>query len=249
MPLDADAAPTLQPRVYKLEPSRFAEFRRGFFVRLGILVLLVTAGLFYLMWRFDRDQGAFRFVFIPVIAAWVVYRQYKDQRRNWQTLVFEFHDGKFIRRMDKYPTVELVPTEITAILESPQGIIVETNERLKKLFLSNKLLDYEALRSQLLSWAPTVRITSWRRSYWDYIRNFSEVLACLSVFGGPLYLLYTPYRAVILPLGLILSLAMLGMLLYGRNSPAIPTRTKKFVWILLLLPVLTTVFRLFLTKS
>jgi hypothetical protein len=122
---------------------------------------------------------------------------------------------------------------------------VETNERLKKLFLSNKLSDYEGLRSRLLSWAPTVKVTSWRRSYWDYTRDFSEVLACLCVFGGPLYLMYTPNRAVILPLGLILSLATLGMILYVRNSPAIPTRTKKGLWILLLSPILVMLFRLF----
>jgi len=244
MSLDADVAPTLQPRVYKLEPSRFAGYRREMFIRLGIVIPLVTAGLLYLMWRFDRERDAFLFVFIPVLVAWLVYRHFKDQRRNWQTLVFEFRDDKFIRRLDRYPTVELVPSEVKAILESPKGITVETNQRLKKLFLSNKLSDYEELRSRLLSWAPTVKVTRWRSSYWGYIRDFSEVLACLCVYGGPLYLVYTPYRAVILPLGIILLLAMLGMILYVRNSPAIPTRTKKFLWILLLLPILA-MLRLF----
>jgi hypothetical protein len=233
------------PIVYKLEPSRFAGYRRELFIRLGIVVPLVTAGLFYLMWRFDIERDVFRLTFIPVLMAWLVYRQVKDKRRNWQTLVFEFQDGKLIRRLDKYPTVELMPSEVTAILESPRGIIVETNERLKKLFLSNKFSDYEGLRSRLFSWAPTVKVTSWRRSYWDYIRDFSEVLACLCVFGGPLYLMYTPNRAVILPLGLILSLATLGMILYVRNSTAIPTRTKKGLWILLLSPILVMLFRLF----
>src|SRR5271156_838041 len=185
MSLDADTAPTLQPTVYKLEPTGFAGYRRELFVRLGIVIPLVSAGWFYLMWHFDNDRGAF--IFIPVLTAWLVYRQFKDQRRNWQRLVFEFQDGKFIRRLDKYPTVELVPSEVTAILESPRGIIVETNERLRKLFLSNKLSDYEGLRSRLLSWAPTVEVTSWRRSYWDYIREVGEFLACLCVFGGPLY--------------------------------------------------------------
>jgi cytochrome bd-type quinol oxidase subunit 1 len=245
MSLDADTAPALQPTAYKLEPSRFAEYRRGMFIRLGIVIPVVTAGLLYLMWRFDKERDAFRLIFIPALVAWIVYRQFKDQRRNWQTLVFEFRDGKFIRRLDKYPTVELVPGEVTAILESPRGITIETNERVKRLFLSNKLSDYEGLRSRLLSWAPTVKVTSWRRSYWDYVRDFSEVLACLCVFGGPLYLMFTSFRAVILPLGLILSLAMLGMILHVRNSPDIPTRTKKLLWILLLLPILPMLLRLF----
>jgi hypothetical protein len=243
MSLDADTAPTLQPTVYKLEPSGFAVYRRELFIRLGIVILLVSAGWFYLMWHFDKERGAF--VFLPLLTAWVVYRQFKDQRRNWQRLVIEFQDGKLIRRLDKYPTVELVPSEVTAIVESPRGIMVETNERLKRIFLSNRLSDYEGLRGRLLSWAPTAAVTSWRRSYWDSVRAFSEFLAGFFVFGGPLYLMYTSDRAVILPLGLILSLAMLGMILYVRNSPAIPTRTKKCLWILLLLPIVPMLFRLF----
>ena len=138
-----------------------------------------------------------------------------------------------------------MPTEVTAILESPRGIIVETNERYKQLFLSNQLSGYEGLRSRLLLWAPNVKVSSWRRSYRGYVRNFGEVLACLCVFGGPLYLIYTPHRALILPFGVILTLAMLGMIVYVRNSPAIPTHTKKGLWILLLLPILGMLSRLY----
>jgi hypothetical protein len=245
MPLDADTAPAFQPTVYKLDTSHYAEYRRKLFIRMGIVIPLLCAGFFYLMWYFDRERSAFRFVFIPVLMAWLVYRQIKQQQNNWQNLVFEFQGGKLIRRLDTYPTVELVPSEVTGIIESPRGITVETNERNKRLFLSNRLSDYEALRSRLLSWAPNVNVTNWRRSYWGSIRNLTEVLACLCVFGGPLYLIYTPYRAVILPLGLFLALATLGMILYVRNSPAIPTRSKNGLWILLLLPILVTLFRLF----
>jgi hypothetical protein len=245
MSIDADTAPPLQPTAYKLDPTRFAGYRRELFIRMGVVIPLVSAGLLYVTWHFDRERTAFNFIFIPVLMVWLVYRQFRDQRRNWQNLVFEFHDGKLIRRLEEYPTVELVPSEVTAIFESPRGIIIETNKRLKKLFISSNLSDYEGLRSRLLSWAPTVRVTSSRGSYWGNIRNFSEVLACLCVFGGPLYLMYTSRRAVILPLGVLLSLAMLGMILYVRNSPAIPTRTKRGLWILLLLPILGALLRLF----
>jgi hypothetical protein len=107
---------------------------------MGVAIPLMGAGLFYLTWHFDRERGAFNFIFIPVLMVWLVYRQFRDQLRNWQ----------------KYPTVELAPNEVTAILESPRGIIVETNERLKKLFISRNVSDYEGLRSRLLSWAPTL---------------------------------------------------------------------------------------------
>jgi hypothetical protein len=56
--------------------------------------------------------------------------------------------------IDKYPTVELVPSEVTAILESPRGIKVETNERLKKLFLPNKLSDCEGFAADCFCGVP-----------------------------------------------------------------------------------------------
>jgi hypothetical protein len=245
MSVNADAAPILEPRAYKLDPSRWAEYRQGLLIRLGVVIPIVSAGSFYLMRYFEGKRDAFQFFFIlGVVMAWFVYRQVNRQRRNWRSLAFEFHDGKLIRRLDEYPTVELVPSDVSAILESPRGIIVETNDRLKKVFLSNKLTDYDGLRSRLLSWAPTVKIIGWRRSSWGSIRDFSEVLASLFVFLGPLYLMHTSHRSVILPLGLILSFAALGMILYVRNSPAIPTRSKKSLWLLLLLPILPMLSRL-----
>ncbi len=242
---DSNTDSVLQPVVFKLEPSRFPEYRRELFIRLGIAMPLVAAGLLYLAWHFDRERDIFVLILIPVLTGHIVYQQFKNERDKWRSLVFEFRDGKLIRRLDKYPTVELAPSDVTAILESPRGITVKTNERFKGLFLSNKLVDYETLRGRLLSWAPTVRVTSWRRSYWDYTRSLIEVLVCLCVFGGPLYLMYTPQHAIIRPLGAILSLAMLGMILYVRNSPQIPTTTKKSLWILLLLPIVVMLIRLY----
>ncbi len=159
---DADTVPTLQPTIYKLEPSRFAGRRRELLIRLGIVIPLVGGGIFYLMWRFDRDGSTFSFVLILVLMISFVYGQFRDQRSNWQNLAFESRDGKFIRRLDRYPTVELVPSEVTAIIESPRGTVVHTNDRFKKLFLSNSLSDYEGLRGRLLSWAPSAKVSNWR---------------------------------------------------------------------------------------
>lgn len=240
MSRDADAAPTT---LYKLEPSRFAEYRRELAIWLGIAVPLVTAALVYLAWHFDRERDVVGLVLIPVLTSHLFYRQFKNERDKWRSLVFEFRDGKLIRRLDKYPTVELAPSEVTAILESPRGITVRTNDRLKGLFLSNRLMDYETLRGRLLSWAG-VGVTSSQRSYGGYARGLVAMLVCLFVFGGPLYLMYAPRHAVILPLGVILSLAMLGMILYFRNSPQIPTSRRKSLWLLLLLPILVLLVRL-----
>jgi hypothetical protein len=240
----AETAAGFLPTSYKLEPGRYAEFRRELVIRLSVVVPFLLAGFLYLAWHFDKDKSIFRLVSIPILIGWIVYRQFKDERNKWESLAFEFRDGKLIRKMDKYPLQELVPNEVTAILESPRGITIKTNNRLKSLFLSTRLSNYGAFRNQLISWAPGIEVTVWHHSPWNYVRNFLEILACAWTFGGPLYLMYTSRHAAILPLGIALSLSMLALILYVRKSPQIPIRAQKSLWILLLLPILTTLSRL-----
>jgi len=193
------------PTLYRLDPSRFAEHRRKLVIRPSIAVAPMLAGLLYLAWHFDREKSYFQLVFIPALICWFLYRQFKDERSKWESLVFEFRDGKLIRRLDKYPVLELVPNEVTAILESPRGIVIETNNHIKRLFLSNRLSDYGTFRSQLISWVPAAKVAVWHPSPWKYVRNVTEVLAGAWTFGGPLYLMYTSRHSVILPLGFALS--------------------------------------------
>ncbi|HZV87702.1 MAG TPA: hypothetical protein VFF95_09155 [Candidatus Binatus sp.] len=242
----AETASDFSLASYKLAPDSYAEFRRELVIRLSVVVPLLLAGFLYLAWHFDKDRSIFRLVFIPILIGSIVYRQFKDERNKWESLAFEFRDGKLIRKMDRYPLQELVPNEVTAILESPRGITIKTNNRLKSLFLSTRLSDYDAFRNQLISWAPGIEVTVWHPSSWSYVRNFLEILACAWTFGGPLYLMYTSRYAAILPLGIVLSLSMLALILYVRKSPQIPIRAQKTVWILLLLPILTTLSRLLL---
>lgn len=70
------------------------------------------------------------------------------------------------------------------------------------------------------------------------------VLACAWVFGGPLYLMYTQQRALVLPLGIALTLSMLAMILYIRKSPHMPIRAQRWMWLLMLLPILVIMSRL-----
>ena len=240
----AETATGFPPTFYKLDPGRFAEYRRELVIRLSVVGTVILLGPLYLAWHFGRERSPFSLVFIPVLIAWLFYRQFKDERNKWQSLVLEFRDGKLLQRLDNYPVVELVPNEVKKILESPRGIIIVTNNRLKRLILSNRLSNYDAFRTQLISWAPAVKAAVWHRFSWDYILNFCGVLASLCVFGGPLYLMYTSRHAVILPLGIALSLSMLAMILYVRNSPSIPTRERKRLWFLVLLPIFAMLVRL-----
>jgi len=242
----SDNTATSPPTTYKLAFESYAEFRRALVIRLGIVIPLLLAGFVYLDWHFvgREESPLFRLVFIVVLLGWLSYRQFRQQRNNWRSLEFDFRDGKLVRRLDKYPPFEFLPGEVSAIIESPKGITIKTNNRLRTLFISNRLSNYESFRIQLASWAPEAPVTKWTLSFWNYVRNICELLACAWVFGGPLYLMYTQRRAAILPLGIVLTFSMLAMLLYVRNSPHMPIRAQKGMWFLLLLPILAMVSRL-----
>lgn len=238
-------ATALVPNVYKLDPAAYPAFRRRLVVRLSILIPLVLVGLAYLTRQFDIERDYLvLLVVLPVVGCSTAYHQVKEQRRNWESLEFEFRDGKLIRSLDKYPPLEFAPNEVTAILESSKGITIKTKDRLRTLSISNRLSNFSSFRSQLSFWAPAVPVTKWDPSALNYARFICELLACAWVFGGPLYLMYTQHLSVILPLGIILAVSMLAMLLYVRKSPHMPTRARKAMWVLLLLPILATVCRL-----
>jgi hypothetical protein len=235
---------TSLPRGYKLDPTGYPAFRKSLIIRLSIFLPLLLIGFGGLLWYLDNPRSIFRLVFIPVLICWIVYLQFKEQQRNWDSLEFDFRDGKLFRSLDKYPALELMPNEVTAIVEYPKGIAIKTKDRRRTVFVSNGLSNFDSFRRQLETWAPAAPVTQWAPSRGNYFRTASELLACAWVFGGPLYLMFTQQRALILPLGIALTLSMLGVILYFRNSPHIPVRTQKRMWFLVLLPILAMVFRL-----
>jgi hypothetical protein len=222
------------PSAYQLDPAGYPAFRKS----LSILIPLLLIGFTCLLWFFDTPRSMVRLVFIPVLICWIAYRQAKEEQRNWESLEFDFRDGKLVRSLDKYPPLEFMPSEVTAIVEYPKGIAVKTNDRRRTVFVSNRLSNFDPFRRQLESWAPAAPVTKWAPSPRYYAGAVCELLACAWVFGGPLYRMYTERRALILPLGIALALSMLGIIPHVRNSPHMPVRAQRGTWMLKLLPIL-----------
>jgi hypothetical protein len=244
MSAGGDGAASL-PSAYKLDPAGYSAFRKSLVIRLSILIPLLLIGFTCLLWYFDTPRFIFRLVFIPILICWIVYRQFKQQQRSWESMEFDFRDGKLMRSLDKYPPLEFMPNEITAIVEYSKGIAVKTNDRRRTVFVSRRLSDIDLYRLQLESWAPAAPATKWAPSAGHYVRAVCELVACAWAFGGPLYLMYTQQRALILPMGIALTLSMLGIILYIRNSPHMPVRAQIGMWLLMFLPILVVVSRLF----
>lgn len=237
MPATVDSTTVRQ---YRMDPACFAKMRRTMIIRGALLVPLLLAVSWYFDARLDRSRDFFDFVGLPAILVWIVYKGVQRERDKWNSLVLEFRGDSLIRTLPGYPLLEIAPGEVTAMAESYGVFIVRTNSKRKTLIVSSDLLAYDDFRNRLLAWAPTVKVV--RRS--PSITGILSMLWCVLIFGGPLYLMYTPHHALILPLGIGLFIGMAGMVWYYQGSPMMPTSFRKTSWILLLLPLFATISRL-----
>ena len=229
---------------YRLNPARFARVRRRVIAGLAVFTPLFLAVVWYVDARLDR-RHLFDLLFLPAIIGWTIYRQLQQERKKWESLVLELHSDRLIRKLPDYPAFEVGPGDVTTMIESPAGIRILTNSQRKTMLVSTDLIEYGDLRRRLAEWAPITRPSrSIRTSIRRVVMGIASMLLCLVLFGGPIYLMYTPHHELILPLGVALFIGMAAMIWYYRGSPMVPTSFRKTSWILLLLPLLATISRL-----
>ncbi|MGE5322686.1 MAG: hypothetical protein ACM3SW_07485 [Actinomycetota bacterium] len=234
-------------RSYRLDPQGFDEVRRRILIVLGPLAPLLVACVWYFDGRVQPDRSLFDFVLLPLILVWTSYRSVRRARRGWESLRLELRTDKLIRKRQGYPDLELAPDDVTRIVESPTGIVLETGSRFKRLFISKRLLDYEDFRANLIAWAPAGKMAPAERSILKWILSAVSVLGLMCLFAlGPLYLTGTSHRELVVPLGIALCLANLAVILVLMlRSPEMPTSFRYTAWILPALPLLAMFSRLF----
>ncbi len=223
-----------------MDPAGFARMRRRMITRLAVVAPFLLIAVWYLSGRLGRGRDVLDFIVLPATLVWETYRAVQRERDKWNSLVLEFRGDSLFRTLHRYPLLEIAPSEVTAIEEFSAGIIVRTDSRGETLIVSGDLLGYDDFRNRLAAWAPMVNVVG--RS--SPIRGVFSMLWCALIFGGPLYLMYTPHRELILPLGIGLFIGMAAMVWYYQRSPMMPTSFRKTSWILLLLPLLVTISRL-----
>jgi len=247
MPETTDHSGAAGARSYRLDPSGFDEERRRILVVLGPLAPLLIALVWYFDGRLHPDRGFFDFIVLPIILVWTSFRSVRRARRGWESLRLELRTDKLIRKRSGYPDLELAPGDVTRIAESRRSMVIETASHFKRLVINRHLLDYEDFRANLRAWAPEVEIVPAVRSLRTWILSVASVLGCICLFGfGPLYLMDTPHREWVVPLGIALCLANLALILvFIFRSPEMPSRFRYLAWILPALPLLAMFSRLY----
>lgn len=232
------------PRTYSLNPEQFAQVRRKLIIRAA----LVTPPLIAVFWYLQRAQPRDRFdlLFFPVLFVWIVYSSIRREQEKWNSLTLEIRDDTLVRTLPNYPVLEIVPSEVTRIIESRHGLMIKTNSRLRFLFVHHALLGYDDFRCRVATWAQalTIETVQENRSILAIARSWLGVAACICLFGGPLYMMYTPYQWLIRPLGVCLVIAFAAMIFYYWRSPIMPKSFRYTAWILVALPLTAMIIRL-----
>ncbi|HEU5414158.1 MAG TPA: hypothetical protein VFW31_10390 [Candidatus Angelobacter sp.] len=213
---------------------------------LGPLAPLVIAFVWYFDGRIQPNRSFFDFVGLPIIVVWSTYSSVRRARKEWETLEVEFRMGKLIRKRPGYPDLEFAPGDITRIVESHKGMVIETGSHFRRLFISKHLVDYGDFRADLRAWAPSVSIVPAERSIRAWVLSVASVLGGMCLFGlGPIYLMGTSHRELVVPLGIALCLANFAFILvFMLRSPEMPSRFRYTGWILPALPLLAMFIRL-----
>lgn len=233
---------------YRLAPARFARVRRRMITALAVFAPFFLALVWYLDARLDSRRNFFDFVGLPAVLGYLGYSALRRERRKWDSFVLELRRDRLIRTLRDFPELEIAPGEVTTIAEYRRGVHIRTNSRRKALAVSTDLLDFDDFRNRLAAWAPMAKVVQPTSTSRTSIVGIASLLWCLLIFGGPLYLMYTPHHELILPLGFGLFIGMAVTIWYFHCSPDMPASTQKTAWVLLLLPLLATIVRLTETR-
>jgi hypothetical protein len=247
MPKIIDHGESAGARSYRLDSRGFDEVRRRILIVLGPLAPLLIAFVWYFDGRLHPDRGFFDFILLPILLVYTSFKSVRRERRGWESFRLELRGDRLIRKRKGYPDLEVAPGDVTRIVEARRGMVIETASHLKRLVISKHLLDYEDFRANLRAWSPAVEIVPAKKSLRTWILSAASVLVCMCLFGfGPLYLMGTPHREWVVPLGIGLCLGNLALILvFMFRSPDVPSHFRYLAWILPALPLLAMFSRLY----
>jgi len=225
-------------RSYRLDPEGFAGLRKRVIIAIGVMLPFLFAGVWYF---FGYDK--FDLVLIPVILTWAAYKTIRKQQRHWESVRFELGAGKLVVRRQGYVDREIAQRDVSQIIESRKGLVIQTNSRLKKVFVSRHLLDFEEFRTELSIWAPFVPAAGSLRAW---IGVAAALLGFFVLFLiGPFYLMSTSHKELVLPLGIALVLANAAMFMLLVRYEDVPKSFRYTGWALPGFSLVATIFRLF----
>ncbi|HEY0469653.1 MAG TPA: hypothetical protein VGC79_35930 [Polyangiaceae bacterium] len=151
-------------RTYRLDPGVFESLtKRRFFKRVPWIVLAVAAGLtlqFGLMAR-ATEEGSMDMlpIILPVVAAIVGFSLFRSVRAQlargrpaWESYRLTISENVLRRVIVDQPAVEVLRSEVTAIVSAPDGLRVTTQDRHRFIFVPAQLIGFSELCQRLSGW-------------------------------------------------------------------------------------------------
>lgn len=147
-------------RTYRLPPSGFPAFRRTL-IRSGLIVsgLAVSVALWAVWHQTGGDNLTVVLLSVPLLAVAMgigIRKAIHQQKEIWSSVEIRMDDGAIGRSQLRIPEVLLRREEVTAVIESSQGLTVKSADRFRSLLIPRLLdpRDYAEIREDLATWVP-----------------------------------------------------------------------------------------------
>ena len=229
-------------RTYRLPPSGFPAYRRTL-IRTGLVVsgVVLALALSVSLSQTERDQWPVLLVggpFVALLLGLGVRKAIRQQKEVWSSVEIRMDDGAIGRAQLRIPEILLRREDVTAVVESPRGLVVKTTDRFRSLFIPRLLdpRDYAEIREDLATWVPIK--TAGSGAIW--MNRISLVL----LIGGFAVMLFSHDRLLVavMALGLFLFYAWASWRAYRQEG--YDPKTRKMTIVGLLFIVLIAALRL-----
>lgn len=231
---------------YTTNPQSFAKIRRKLIVRLLLISLIPLVLIFgWEVWQIiqtgEGNLSTFWFI-VPIFLGTIIFnlrRTIAQQREIWNSIEIEIDHNRILYRQLRIPEVVLERSKIINIIESKQGLCIQTADRTRSLLIPINLdrADYLEIKTILSNWTE-IKPASTANN----IRNI--ILVIIYVLGFIIFL-FSPYIWLSLVLGIAIIVYNQYFNRLIQRHEAIDPQSKKFLSRSFILTIFIVCFSIF----
>ena len=226
----------MQPKQFKILPSRFREIRKKtLLITIPVFILVFGVGVFIAHSNSSQDSGTEPLLItIPVAIGFGFFGLNKGMNRQKELLesfTLTIDANSIWRDQKNTPSIHIYTSEVQEILKQPSGcILIKTNEPQNLIMIPAQIERPGELEMVLNTIKPIVSKSG---------KTFSQKYGIPLGIGclGLMVLFYTStHKLITLCSGMILTGALVWAFIEGQKSKNIDNRTKKgLLWVVVVL--------------
>jgi hypothetical protein len=190
------------PQTFRLDPQRHAVVARRRLLWLAPYMLVMLAGMMWLMWYLQRGlpqpmSGQTAITYYVVIAAVLGFSMFRVTRRAARTYQLTLSEDWLRIEVDQMLPVEVRRADVRAVRETAAGLVIHRIKGLP-IGITRAIDGYLQIRDHVITWAPATARP--RSEVWTAAGGIAVVLGWLGLGGLSLWAT-APASSVLLAIG------------------------------------------------